>query len=104
MPLTAIIEGEEHPKKVTLVSDDEDGLNMTLIDKLHESEFTGLAERFEGAVMDEDGNLKVEIPPEDVGEVIDFLEFEFDNEPATGDLIALRQDAMDQAEAKLAGE
>lgn len=106
--LTADIQGDSHPKTVTIVSDDSQGENAALVDNLREAEWTALADEFENTPLNEDHELRVTLNTEDIGEFIDFLEFADD--PALGrsealsQLHAMRQEATEQAEEAMAQE
>lgn len=103
--LKAVITGDEHPKKVVIVSDDKNGENVMLAEGDLAEFAPDLARKFQNTPLDGEGLLKVKIPTEDIGDFIDFLEgSDFFNTEAYSQLSAMRSDAMDQAEAKLAGE
>jgi hypothetical protein len=99
MGLTAIIEGESHPKKVTLVSDDSDGLNAMLIEQLREAGFEDLADAFESADM-VDGKISAVVATYEIGDVAMFLEeggYQLTGSPAQEALSKLVNDAEEQA-------
>lgn len=97
--LDAEITGETHPKTVVLVSDDKEGENIALVEGFEDWEFDALAEKARVAGPYDHGPLKIEVPKEDVGDVIDFLEDRFYGSPAHLKLEELRIDAVAQAQA-----
>lgn len=100
--LDAEITGDSHPKKVVLVSDDKGAENVKLAEDFEEffGEDTEMALRAT-ADLDADGKLRIEVPTEDIGNVIDYLEGDFYGTPAQEKLEAMRQEAFAEAEEAL---
>lgn len=105
MPSTLDVEitGDKHPKEVTLVSDDHDALNATLIEQFRESDFDDLAQQAEDNPQGEDGKLRIKVDSGDIGSVIDFVEASHYGSPAQTKLEEMREDAYSQAEEALSG-
>lgn len=95
------ITGDSHPKTVVVISDDANGENAALVDGLQEF-WPDLALMFENAPF-ENGQLRVKLEPEVIGDFMDFLDADFYDTPAREKLEAMRDEAHAEVEAKLNG-